>query len=58
MKVVVTFDLDADIIDCPEDIIDNLIEYKDKFLNWLFDKKNNHPYWLYINGEKVGCYYR
>jgi len=58
MKVVVTFGVDADIIDCPEDIIDNLIEYGDKFTSWLFDKKNNHSYWRYKNGEKFGCCYR
>lgn len=58
MKVVVTFGLDADIIQCPEYIIGNLIEYRDKFTDWLFDKDNNHPYWFYKNGEKVGCCYR
>ena len=58
MKVVVTFGVDADIIDCPEEIIDDLIEYRDEFTTWLFDKQNNHSYWFYINGERVGCCYR
>ncbi|WP_454054294.1 hypothetical protein [Clostridium sp. Marseille-Q7071] len=58
MRVVVKFDIDADIIDCPENITDNLIEYSNKFMNWLFDKQNNHSYWWYENGEKAGCSYR
>ena len=58
MKVVVTFGVNADIIDCPDDIVDNLIEYKGRFINWLFDKQTNHSYWRYKNGEKFGCCYR
>ena len=42
MKVVVTLGVDADIIDCPEEVIDNLIDFSGKFTYWLFDKQNNH----------------
>lgn len=57
MKIVVQFG-DADIIDCPVDISDNLMEYRIQFLKWLFDKQNHHSYWVYKNGEKYGCCYR
>jgi hypothetical protein len=58
VKVVVEFDCDADIIDCPDNIIDNLIDYSDLFLKWLFDKNNNHSYWMYEDGNKYGGSYR
>lgn len=58
MKVVVTFDIDVDIIDCPKEVVDNLEDYRDKFLKWLFDKQNDHSYWLYENGKKNCCCYR
>ncbi|ACL21998.1 hypothetical protein Dhaf_3985 [Desulfitobacterium hafniense DCB-2] len=58
MKIVIQFCVDADIIDCPVDISDSLIEYRNKFIDWLYDKQNNHSYWIYKNGEKYGCSYR
>lgn len=56
--MVLKFCIDADIIDCPEHILDKLPEYQNQFTDWLFDKNNDHPYWFYINGEKMGCCYR
>jgi hypothetical protein len=58
MKVVVRFCIDADIIDCPEHIMDKLTYYRNKFTDWLFDKNNCHTYWVIENGEKIGCCYR
>lgn len=58
MKIVVDFGCDADIIDCPEQIIDDLDNLRNRFIDWLFDEKNDHSYWMYENGEKHGCCYR
>jgi hypothetical protein len=44
MKVAVVFDYNADIIDCPEVIVNRLVEYSAKFIDWLFDKRNEHSY--------------
>jgi hypothetical protein len=41
MKLAVVFCRDADIIDCPKNIVDNIIQYKKEFICWLFDKNNN-----------------
>jgi hypothetical protein len=58
MKVIIDFYEDADIIECPENIVGSLMDYREKFLEWLFDKQNEHSYWYYKNGEKFGCCYR
>jgi hypothetical protein len=58
MEIVVRFCIDADIIDCPVDILNNLTEYRKQFIDWLFDKENNHSYWIYKNGKQYGCCYR
>ena len=31
--------------------------YKKIFFDWLFDKNNNHKYWIIVQGEKVACEY-
>jgi hypothetical protein len=58
MEAVIQFGMDADIIDCPVDILNNLTEYRNKFIDWLYDKQNHHSYWVYKNGEQYGCCYR
>jgi len=58
MRLVVQFDIDADIIEVPEEIISKIDFYREEFLKWLFDKNNNHNYWKYKNGEKFACSYR
>ena len=58
MLVIVNFDINGDIIDVPTFVTENINEYRSLFLEWLFDKSNNHKYWWYENGEKYGCNYR
>ncbi len=58
IKVLVQFDLDADIIECPNWIIKDLELHQQSFNEWLFDEMNDHSYWVYENGEKYGCCYR
>lgn len=58
MKVLVEFCLDMDIIECPDWIVEELPTYQIRFQEWLFNKENNHSYWMYKNGEKNGCRYR
>lgn len=58
MKVVLKFCINADIIDCPNDIIKNLGKYQLDFFDWLFDENINHSYWMYEDGKKEGCCYR
>lgn len=32
-------------------------EYQSEFFSWLFDKNNDHKYWVVFNGHKIGCDY-
>ena len=45
MKMVVEFDVGADIIDVPQSVIDAREHLRTKFLKWLFDEKTKHKYW-------------
>jgi hypothetical protein len=58
MKLVVRFDTSADVIEISQNILPEIKKLQDDFLKWLFDKNNNHDYWWYENGNKVGCSYR
>jgi len=58
MKILVSFCIDADIIECPKDVSEYIKNYQKDFLEWLFNKENDHNYWMYDNGHKVGCSYR
>lgn len=54
MKCIVKFDCYADIIEVPEFVAARIREYRNLFLDWLYDKSNDHKYWV---GEKDGvCY--
>lgn len=46
----------ADIIFIP-DILNDISSLQTEFLKWLFDKDNNHEYWVFSNGEKIYCRY-
>ena len=46
MKMVVEFDIGADIIDVPQSVIDNRERLRTRFLKWLFDKNTKHKYWV------------
>lgn len=41
----------ADIIYIPNTILD-IKELQNTFFRWLFDKNNDHKYWIIVNGEK------
>ena len=58
MLLVTKFDIDADLIDVPQSVIEQANVYQEQFFSWLFNKNNNHKYWWYEKGKKVGCAYR
>lgn len=49
---------DADVIDIPESVWEEIENIKATFFKWLFNKKINHKYWVTIDGEKKYCSYR
>jgi hypothetical protein len=49
---------DVDIVDIPEEILKNIDGIQKDFLKWLFDKHNDHKYWVLDGNEKKYCEYR
>lgn len=48
---------DADLIECPQHIADNLPKYQCYFDKWIYDIKNQHNYWEKdCNGELGVCF--
>lgn len=56
MKIFCTFDCYADILEVPEEVGCRIKKYRNKFLDWLYDRKNHHGYWVKLdngNGKAV-----
>lgn len=62
MKLLIMFDIDADIIDVPAYVLENRELLRKKFLKWLTNKSTKHEYWVYhkqSNGQAFrGLCYR
>ena len=57
MKMMLEFDINADIIDVPQFVIDDRELYRIRFLKWLYDKSIHHKYWVtFSNGTKGVCF--
>jgi hypothetical protein len=56
MKMLVQFDIDADIIDVPQSVIDSRDGLRTKFLHWLHDRNNKHKYWVKLKDRQHGGY--
>jgi len=49
---------DFDVIDIPQTIMEDIADIQQMFFKWLFDKKNNHKYWICVDDMKKYCSYR
>lgn len=62
MKMIVEFDIDADIIDVPQSVIDNREILRRQFLKWIYNKSIKHKYWVAMKDSTgksiVGVRYR
>ena len=56
MRMIVEFDVDADMIDVPQHVIDHLEALRTEFLRWLYDRKNPHRYWVKMGSVQGVCY--
>lgn len=57
MKMMIEFDINADIIEVPESVVKDRERLRTRFLKWLYDKSVKHKYWVtFSNGEKGVCY--
>lgn len=57
MKMMVEFDINADIIEVPEIVVRDRELHRSRFLKWLYDKKIKHKYWVtFPDGVKGVCF--
>jgi len=54
MKVALLYTYNADIIEIPDSPKIDLEKTYEIFDEWLFDKRNNHKYWVIKKGKKFG----
>ena len=48
---------DCDIIDLALQDFETVRILQGIFFKWLYNKDNDHEYWVYRNGQKIGCAY-
>ncbi len=53
MKIALKFTYDTDIVSVPEDIGSHIKRYQERFDKWLYDKDNDHGYWVVQEGKRV-----
>ena len=51
-EIVLQFTYECTLISVPSDIEKHIHTIRKKFDKWLYDKSNDHDYWVYINGAK------
>lgn len=57
-KIALSADSNPAIYFVPDMIADNLMKYINDFFDWLYDKNNDHGYWIHLpNSSDLGvCY--
>ncbi len=61
MLVNIFFDeelTELDVIDIPQFVLQDINNIQQMFFDWLFNKNNNHDYWVRIGDVKKYCSYR
>ena len=58
MLLFVEFDVSADIIDVPQEVIDNREILRRRFLKWVYDMNVKHQYWHTFKDGSKGVLYR
>lgn len=57
MKLLIEFDLDADIIEVPQFVIDQRDVLKRRFWKWISNRSIKHKYWVEIRDGHGGYHY-
>ena len=58
MKIIaLKFEYEEYYINVPENVYNNISTIRKEFDKWLYDKNNDHGYWVIINGVKKGVSY-
>lgn len=56
-EIILKFEYHSDLIAVPNNIEKNIKKIRKQFDKWLYDKSNDHGYWIYINGQKKAVSY-
>lgn len=56
MKLVLEFDLDADMIEVPQSVIDQRELLQKRFCKWLYDPQTRHKYWVTMRDSSGKTY--
>ena len=56
MKLVLEFDLDADMIEVPQSVIDQRELLQKRFCKWLYDPQTRHNYWVTMRDSSGKTY--
>ena len=51
MQMLIEFDVNADIIDVPEEVVEHRNRYRNQFYKWLSDPRTKHKYWTKIKNR-------
>ncbi len=54
MNIALEFTYHTDIISVPNEIGIKIKKYQREFDKWLYNKDNNHGYWIIKDGKKLG----
>lgn len=57
MQLLIEFDVFADLIDVPDFVIEQKDTLRNSFLNWMYNPKVKHKYWVTCK-DKDGVKYR
>lgn len=58
MRLIIEFDVDADVIDVPQHVLDNRELLRNQFLKWLYSPNSKHKYRKKLtdgSGKKIYC---
>lgn len=58
MLLVLSFGGDADLVEIPDTLKDQLETLQEPFYQWLFDPNNHHSYWTKTRGGTAAVCYR
>ena len=51
-RIFLKFTYHSDLIEVPDKVAQDIQKIRLKFDKWLYDKSNNHSYWVYVKGQK------
>ena len=44
--VIIEWEYEYDLLECPSLVAESIKEYQQQFDKWLYDKSNDHGYWV------------